>query len=73
MGLQYHPSQIPLAGGKTLQGWVNAYKEGGWLPKWASPGYRGGMLGTAADIVMVISNKLLPTPIANTLRLLICV
>jgi predicted alpha-1,2-mannosidase len=38
--------------GRTLQGWVNAYKEGGWLPKWASPGYRGGMLGTAADIVM---------------------
>jgi predicted alpha-1,2-mannosidase len=38
--------------GTTLQGWVNAYKEGGWLPKWASPGYRGSMLGTSADIVI---------------------
>lgn len=42
----------PSVLGRTLQGWVNAYKEGGWLPKWASPGYRGGMLGTAADIVI---------------------
>eukprot|EP00604_Paraphysomonas_vestita_P002282 CAMPEP_0174819424 /NCGR_PEP_ID=MMETSP1107-20130205/2640_1 /TAXON_ID=36770 /ORGANISM="Paraphysomonas vestita, Strain GFlagA" /LENGTH=683 /DNA_ID=CAMNT_0016032877 /DNA_START=358 /DNA_END=2409 /DNA_ORIENTATION=- len=35
---------------KTLQGWVNAYKEGGWLPKWASPGYRGSMVGTMGDV-----------------------
>lgn len=28
----------------TLQGWLNAYKEGEWLPKWASPGYRGSMV-----------------------------
>ncbi|CAE7700473.1 unnamed protein product, partial [Symbiodinium microadriaticum] len=34
----------------TLQGWVNAYKEGGWLPKWASPGYRGSMVGTMGDV-----------------------
>lgn len=44
----FQPKQL----GTTLQGWVNAYKEGGWLPKWASPGYRFGMLGTAADIVL---------------------
>ena len=38
--------------GTLLQGWINAYDEGGWLPKWASPGYRGSMLGTMADIVI---------------------
>eukprot|EP00698_Gefionella_okellyi_P025089 TRINITY_DN9072_c0_g1_i1.p1 TRINITY_DN9072_c0_g1~~TRINITY_DN9072_c0_g1_i1.p1 ORF type:complete len:824 (+),score=128.57 TRINITY_DN9072_c0_g1_i1:55-2472(+) len=35
--------------GPILQGWINAYKEGGWLPKWASPGYRGSMVGTMGD------------------------
>ena len=33
-----------------MQGWINAYKEGGWLPKWASPGYRGSMVGTMGDV-----------------------
>jgi predicted alpha-1,2-mannosidase len=37
--------------GIIMQGWVNAYLEGGWLPKWASPGYRGCMVGTYADVV----------------------
>jgi predicted alpha-1,2-mannosidase len=36
--------------GTMMQGWVNAYKEGGWLPKWASPGYRGSMVGTMGDV-----------------------
>jgi predicted alpha-1,2-mannosidase len=36
--------------GVTMQGWLNAYKEGGWLPKWASPGYRGSMIGTMQDV-----------------------
>ncbi len=39
-----------ILGPKMLQGWLNAYKEGGWLPKWASPGYRQGMVGTMADV-----------------------
>lgn len=34
----------------TLQGWLTAYKEGEWLPKWASPGYRGSMVGTMGDV-----------------------
>jgi predicted alpha-1,2-mannosidase len=33
-----------------LQGWLQSYKEGGWLPKWASPGYRSSMIGTMADV-----------------------
>lgn len=33
-------------------GWLNAFKEGGWLPSWASPGYRNCMVGTFADVVV---------------------
>lgn len=36
--------------GTTIQGWLSAYQEGGWLPKWASPGYRGSMIGTMGDV-----------------------
>ena len=35
-----------------LSGWLNAYLEGGWLPSWASPGYRNCMVGTFADVVV---------------------
>ncbi len=34
-----------------LAGWMNAYREGGWFPKWASPGYRNVMIGTHSDAV----------------------
>ncbi|AIE86073.1 GH92 family glycosyl hydrolase [Fimbriimonas ginsengisoli] len=37
---------------QILQGWVNAYKEGGWFPQWATPGYRACMVGTHIDAVM---------------------
>lgn len=35
-----------------FSGWLNAYKEGEWLPTWASPGYRNCMVGTFADAVI---------------------
>jgi putative alpha-1,2-mannosidase len=39
-------------GAKMQEGLVNAYKEGGWLPEWASPGYRDIMVGNnSASIV----------------------
>ena len=28
----------PTRLGEAVQGWVNAYKEGGWLPAWSAPG-----------------------------------
>lgn len=31
-----------------VNGWINAFKEGGWLPKWASPGYRDSMVSPPA-------------------------
>lgn len=36
---------------EILEGWTNACKEGGWAPKWASPGYRACMIGTHLDAV----------------------
>lgn len=37
--------------GEILEGWVQAAREGGWLPTWASPGYRACMIGTHLDAV----------------------
>jgi predicted alpha-1,2-mannosidase len=34
-----------------LQAWVNAYKEGGWLPQFPCPGYRACMTGSLIDAV----------------------
>ncbi len=38
--------------GKIIKGLVSAYEEGGWIPKWPSPGYRSVMIGTHADAVI---------------------
>lgn len=38
--------------GPIVQGWLSAFEEGGWLPSWASPGYRNCMVGTFADVVI---------------------
>ena len=35
-----------------LEGWVQATREGGWFPQWASPGYRACMIGTHIDVVI---------------------
>lgn len=42
----------PTEAGEIIEGWVNAYKEGGWLPEWSSPSYRTCMIGTYADVVI---------------------
>jgi len=34
-----------------LNGWVNAYKEGGWFPQFPCPGYRNCMTGSPIDFV----------------------
>ncbi len=36
---------------EMMEGYLNAYREGGWLPQWASPGYRDCMIGTHSDAV----------------------
>lgn len=41
----------PAKTGEILDGFVNAYKQGGWAPRWSGPGYRSSMLGTHSDVV----------------------
>lgn len=36
----------PDVNSKIMSGLVNAYKESGWLPEWASPGHRDCMIGS---------------------------
>jgi predicted alpha-1,2-mannosidase len=36
----------PDVDSKVMEGLVNAYKESGWLPEWASPGHRDCMIGS---------------------------
>lgn len=38
--------------GDMIAGWLNAYREGGWLPNWASPGYRACMVGSHGTAVI---------------------
>src|SRR5690606_17980530 len=42
---------FPSLLGDILESWVSAYREGGWMPKWASPGERSVMPGTLIDAV----------------------
>lgn len=35
-----------------IQGWVNTFREGGWLPSWASPGYIPCMVGSHAGVII---------------------
>jgi len=37
---------------KMQEGLANAYREGGWLPEWASPGYRNIMVGNNSASVV---------------------
>ncbi len=41
----------PDCGGDILEGWLNAYREGGSLPEWPSPGNRPCMIGSHADSI----------------------
>ncbi len=54
----YH-TQYPLLSilqperlGEMVQGFINAFHEGGWLPQWPHPGYHGTMGGTHSDVVI---------------------
>ena len=45
----------PEQDAEIIQGLLNAYDEGEWLPKWMSPGYRDCMIGTHAASVIADS------------------
>lgn len=42
----------PAVLNEMIVGWLNVFKEGGWLPNWASPGYREGMVGSHGPVVI---------------------
>ncbi|WP_156308526.1 GH92 family glycosyl hydrolase [Sphingobacterium endophyticum] len=42
----------PEVNEKMQEGLANAYREGGWLPEWASPGYRNIMVGNNSASVV---------------------
>lgn len=42
----------PEEGAKMQQGWLNYYKESGFLPEWSSPGHRGCMVGNNSASVV---------------------
>lgn len=53
-----HPLWVILKPQETsdvINGMLNAYKEGGWMPKWPNPWYRSIMMGTHADAVVADS------------------
>jgi predicted alpha-1,2-mannosidase len=43
---------FPDVESNIIQGYLNTYQEGGWLPKWPDPGYKNSMTGTHADCVV---------------------
>lgn len=40
----------PEFSSQVMEGLVNAYKESGWLPEWASPGHRDCMIGSNSAV-----------------------
>ncbi|WP_406628575.1 GH92 family glycosyl hydrolase [Ornithobacterium rhinotracheale] len=42
----------PSINKQMQEGLINDYKEGGWLPEWSSPGYRGIMIGNNSASVV---------------------
>lgn len=41
----------PKQAGEMIDGFVNAYKDGGWVPRWSGPDYRDSMVSTSSDII----------------------
>lgn len=39
----------PTQAGRMIDGFVNQYKEGGWIARWSAPGYTNSMVGTSSD------------------------
>ncbi|SFL09271.1 GH92 family glycosyl hydrolase [Rhodanobacter glycinis] len=40
----------PTQAGKMIDGFVQEYRDGGWIARWSSPGYADLMVGTSADV-----------------------
>jgi predicted alpha-1,2-mannosidase len=42
----------PARDAEIIRGLLNAFDEGGWIPKWPNPGYSNIMIGTHADSIV---------------------
>ena len=40
----------PTQAGRMIDGFVQQYRDGGWIARWSSPGYADLMVGTSADV-----------------------
>jgi predicted alpha-1,2-mannosidase len=40
----------PTMAGELVDGFVQQYKDGGWIARWSSPGYANLMVGTSSDV-----------------------
>ncbi len=40
----------PKHAGEMIDGFVQHYKDGGWMSRWSSPGYANLMTGTSSDV-----------------------
>jgi predicted alpha-1,2-mannosidase len=40
----------PTLAGQLADGFVQQYKDGGWIPRWSAPGYADLMVGTSSDV-----------------------
>jgi predicted alpha-1,2-mannosidase len=40
----------PTQAGEMVDGFVQQYKDGGWIARWSSPGYANLMVGTSSDV-----------------------
>ncbi len=40
----------PTQAGEMIDGFVQQYRDGGWIARWSSPGYADLMVGTSADV-----------------------
>ena len=40
----------PTQAGRMIDGFVQEYRDGGWIARWSSPGYADLMVGTSADV-----------------------
>lgn len=40
----------PQRAGEMIDGFVQQYRDGGWIARWSSPGYADLMVGTSADV-----------------------
>ncbi|MGH6862180.1 MAG: glycoside hydrolase domain-containing protein, partial [Phyllobacterium sp.] len=42
---------LPDQAGRMIDGFVNGYKDGGWVTRWSGPGYVDSMVATSSDVI----------------------